>query len=138
MDNKQYRAGIIPYIIQNNEVYMLFMKPSNPKYGGDKYQIAKGKIDEGENSIQAAKREGLEELGLFSGNIIETYDLGVVLGRTYVYVAKIKDKNAFGDPHFETGSTSWMNLSEFLSEGRELHRPVIKAAYRLIVNREKL
>jgi len=37
-----YRAGVIPYFIENDEIKMLFMKPSKEKFGGNKFQIAKG------------------------------------------------------------------------------------------------
>lgn len=139
-DNKRvvYRAGVIPYMIQEGALKMLFMKPADPKYGGDTFQIAKGKIDPGEDAQQAALREGKEELGLFVGNIEKLESLGgPMLGRTYFYVAEIKDETMFGDAHFETGETRWMSESEFMRVGRDLHKPVVKAAIRLIRELEK-
>ena len=133
-----FRAGVIPYLIEGGKIKMLFMKPSDPRYGGDTFQIAKGKIDENEDDKTAALREGKEELGLFSGNIIETIPLGNFLGRMSVYVVKVLDKDLFGDPHFETKETRWMSEGEFLREGRELHRHVIKAAIRAIKQRERI
>jgi 8-oxo-dGTP pyrophosphatase MutT (NUDIX family) len=129
-----YRAGVIPYHIdENGTPSMLFMKPSHPDYGGDQFQMAKGKVDPGENSEQAALREGQEELGLFSGNVEKLHNLGNFLGRTQVYVAEIKNKTMFGDPHFETEETKWMTLPEFLEIGRPLHKPLVKAAHRWIL-----
>lgn len=29
-----HRAGTIPYVIENDEVYMMFMRPSDPEFGG--------------------------------------------------------------------------------------------------------
>ena len=136
MSKKIDRSGVIPYIIENGEIKMLFMMPSDPKFGGEQFQIAKGKHEEGDTAIEAGLREASEELGLFIGNISEAYDLGTFLGRTTIHVVKIKDKNLFGDPHFETKEVRWMSPDEFQTEGRDLHKPVIKAAVRLIKQRE--
>jgi len=126
------RAGLIPYIKEGDEIKMLFMKPSKAKYGGDVFQIAKGKQEKDEKIQDTALREAKEELGLFAGNVVDVTKLGEFLGRTTVFVAEIKDKDMFGDPHFETSDTKWMTLDEFLAEGRDLHKPVVKAAYRKI------
>lgn len=134
---KVYRAGVIPYYIKDNNIEMLFMKPSDPKFGGSDFQIAKGKKEDGESDEDAAFREASEELGLFKGNIIDKHDLGNFLGRTRIYIAEIKDKDMFGDPHFETGEVKWMTPEEFDKEGRTLHRPIVKAATRWI-NKNKL
>ena len=134
---KVYRAGVIPYYIKDDNVEMLFMKPSDPKFGGSDFQIAKGKKEDGESDEEAAFREASEELGLFKGNIIDKHDLGNFLGRTRIYIAEIKDKDMFGDPHFETGEVKWMTPKEFDKEGRTLHRPIVKAAARWI-NKNKI
>ena len=131
-----YRAGTIPYIVENGEIKMLFMRPSDPEYGGDKMQIAKGKIEEGETAMFAALREAKEEIGLFLGNVIKTEEVGVFMGRTTVFVAKVKNKAMFGEPSFETSDVKWMSLSEFMEEGRDLHRPVVQASHRLICKLE--
>jgi len=129
---KIYRAGVIPFYVADGEIKMMFMKPSNPKFGGDYFQIAKGKQEQGETDKETAFREAGEELGLFSGNILHKYDLGNFLGRTRIYLAEIKDPDMFGDPDEETGAVEWMSPEEFAKSGRELHRPVIKAAVRWI------
>lgn len=130
MGKKVYRAGVIPYIIENDQIKMMFMKPSDPTYGGHYYQIAKGKREEGETDEEAAFREAGEELGLFAGNIVERTELGTFLGRTTVFLAKIKDKQMFGDPCDETGATKWLTPEQFNDQGRDLHKPVVKAAVR--------
>lgn len=138
MAKKINRAGVIPYIIQNDKIQMLFMKPSDPTYGGDAFQIAKGKQETGESDAETAFREAGEELGLFPGNIDEKHNLGNFLGRTHVYLARIKDKDMFGDPCEETGGTRWMSPEQFDGAGRPLHRPVVKAAVRMINDKEGL
>ncbi|RLD76975.1 MAG: hypothetical protein DRJ15_14390 [Bacteroidetes bacterium] len=136
MQNRKlvYRAGVIPYIVEHDSIKMMFMMPSDPKgkFGGECFQIAKGKIEEGEDTKEAAFREANEELGLFEGNIISTHDLGTFLGRTDLYLAEIKDVEMFGDPHFETKKTTWMTPEEFEKNGRQIHKPVVKAAARVI------
>lgn len=117
---------------------MLFMKPSDDSYGGNSYQLGKGKMEEGEDPKEAGLREAGEELGLFKGNIEDIDDLGTFLGRTHVFVAKIKDKDMFGDPHFETQSVKWMTANDFAKEGRDIHKPVVKAAIRHIKKKEGL
>lgn len=142
MQNKKviHRAGVIPYTVEDESVIrMMFMMPNDPKgkYGGEFFQIAKGKIEEGEETEEAAFREANEELGLFKGNIITVHDLGTFLGRTHVYLAEIKDMDMFGDPHHETKETTWMTPEEFQKKGRKIHKPVVKAAVRVIQSKIK-
>jgi 8-oxo-dGTP pyrophosphatase MutT (NUDIX family) len=127
-----YRAGVIPFYVEDGEIKMLFMKPSDPKHGGKEFQIAKGKREEGESDEETAFREAREELGLFSGNVIQRVDLGTFLGRTRFFLAEIKDKDMFGDPDDEVSAVKWMTPEKFNSKGRSIHRPVIKAAMRKI------
>ena len=133
-----YRAGLIPYVVQDSQIKMMFMRPSDPDFGGDKFQIAKGKVEQGESTLDAALREAKEEIGLFVGNVIRTEQVGQFMGRTTVFVSKVKDENAFGDPHFETKDVTWMTLDEFLQKGRDLHKPVVKAAHRKILKMENI
>ena len=137
-DKKVYRAGTIPYIVEDGIIKMMFMRPSDPEYGGDKFQIAKGKVEDGESTMDAALREAKEELGLFIGNVIATEEVGVFMGRTTVYVAKVKDRNMFGEPSFETADTAWLSLTEFADVGRDLHYHVVQAAHSMIEKSEKL
>jgi 8-oxo-dGTP pyrophosphatase MutT (NUDIX family) len=133
MESKIYRAGLIPFIRINNNIEMMFMKPSDSTYGGTKYQIAKGKVEDGESFKDAAIREAKEELGFTMLNSIgEVHDLGNFLGRTQFYTVEIKNKDMFGLPHFETQSTKWMTEDQFLKTGRTLHNSIVKAAIRMI------
>jgi len=127
-----YRAAVIPYVIEDGIVKMMFMKPSNTQYGGDNFQIAKGRIEDGETAEQTARREGYEELGLREDNILTFNELGVFLGRTTFYVVGVADKTAFDQPHFETDETRWMTFEEFQKEGRDIHRSVVQSAMNLI------
>jgi 8-oxo-dGTP pyrophosphatase MutT (NUDIX family) len=137
---KVHRAGLVPYIIEDGEIKMMFMKPAPEvaEWSTDAFQLAKGKIEDGEDTMAAAIREAHEELGLFRGNIIKTEEVGVFMGRTTVFVSKVKDKDMFGLPSDETSEVAWMTRDEFLDEGRELHKPVIEACIRKICSIEKL
>jgi 8-oxo-dGTP pyrophosphatase MutT (NUDIX family) len=134
-----YRAAMIPYIVEDGKIQMMFMKPSDPEFGGDSFQLIKGKVEpEDESFEQAATRECKEEVGLFQGNVIKIHELGNFMGRTMVFVCKIKDKDMFGIPGDETGDTTWFSPEQFQDEGRILHKPVISAAARLIKKLEDL
>ena len=133
MSQKINRAGVIPYYIdESGTIKMLFMKPTNAKFGGDCFQIAKGKQEDGEQPEDTAFREANEELGLFKPNCDNIHDMGNFLGRTNIFIAEVQDLNMFGDPDSETGSTKWLTVDEFLEEGRMLHAPVVKAVARRI------
>lgn len=137
MSKKIYRAGIIPYYQDGDNIKMMFMIPAEKKFSGKEPQIAKGKMEDGESELETALREGKEELGLYKGNLEDIYELGKFLGRTTIFVARVKDVDMFGDPHFETESTKWMSPEEFQKSGRNLHKPIIKAAVRYIEKRNK-
>lgn len=121
-----WRAGIIPYqYADDGRVKMLFMQPSNPKYGGDKFQIAKGKIEPGETAEQAAKREVMEELGLTPNQFKSMNYLGLYMGRTHLYTAEVREDFSQIQCCDETGATKWMTFEEFVHNGRNLHISIV-------------
>lgn len=130
------RAGIIPYVIENDKILMMFMLPSNPEHGGDRFQIAKGSIEEGETPLEAAIREGGEELGLLDGNIEDVKRVGNFY-KIEIFIAKITDKDLFGAPYFETKETRWMTDKEFERIGRDFHIPIVAQATNIIKHLEK-
>jgi 8-oxo-dGTP pyrophosphatase MutT (NUDIX family) len=130
-EKKQPRGGVIPYFIENGTIQMMFMRPSDPTYGGKRYQIAKGKIEKGETPEEGAFREASEELGLFKPNIVRSESLGQ-FGTVHMFLAKIKDPNMFGDTTDETGAVIWWSPEEFQSNGRDWQKPIVKAAVRKI------
>ena len=124
--SKIYRAGIIPAIKIENVWHYLFMRPSDPKYGGDFFQIAKGRVDDTDSDfLHTAIREGQEELGLVPSNIRKIYYLGEFFGRTHLYVANVHSRDNFDSYTNETDAVAWMTSTQFMEEGRELHKPVI-------------
>ncbi len=141
MKNKKilYRAGMIPYVIEDGEVIMMFMKPSNTLYGGSEFQLCKGVVEDDDYDTKtAAIREGAEELGLRESNTESVTELGIFLGRTTVFVSKVTNKEDFDVPHYETQDTIWMSCNEFLSEGRPLHQDIVQIAEQVIRKEEGL
>jgi 8-oxo-dGTP pyrophosphatase MutT (NUDIX family) len=129
---KIVRAGLIPFILNDGKVNMYVMKPSDPKYGGTKWQIAKGQIDPGENPQKAATREAEEELGLRKSNILELFSVGSYWSNKFhVFGCIVKDPKAFGKPHYETGATAWINWQTWYSEGRREQTKMMSAAYKI-------
>jgi len=137
------KAGFIPYCrdSENGKIYMLFVKSSDPAYGGSKWQISKGMVDAGEKPIDTALREAQEEMGLNKANIkngtiqlgwqgriagdIEEYDLAIFIG-------EIISKTGFGKPDFEIAGTRWMTIQEFFQEGRRSHQAVVNNCFQKI------
>jgi len=139
MREKVYRAGLIPVYINPNNIeqsIMMFMIPSDQKYGGCSPQIAKGQIENGEQPDEAALREAHEELGLNEPNIYQLIDCGMWLGRTHMFVALVysADIEKFDTPHYETQSTMWLTIDQFKSQGRDIHIPVVEQLFNLILS----
>lgn len=128
MGNKTQKAGIVPFYFVDEEPHMMFMQPSNKNYGGGKFQIAKGHIDEGENPLEAALRECNEELGLVDSNIMWLEKCGEFFGNHHIYVALLKTNSPQKFDPFteETKEVAWMSESSFLEVGREKHKPVVQ------------
>jgi len=127
---KRARAGIIPYMWVNGQLQYLMMVSSDPKFGGMKPMISKGKIEPGEGTLQAAIREGQEELGLKRENIMhdtirDLADERVVLhSGAYsltLFSCQIIDRYDFDKWCDETEYVTWMTLEEFRDQGRKDH-----------------
>lgn len=138
MIKKIYRAGTIPYFIENKTIKMLFMVPSDSRYGGDLPQIAKGKQEDDETLLETAFREAEEELGLKRSNVLNFFKVGTFLGRTEIFVAKILNFNDFNEFNYETNRTIWLTDEEFYIHGRELHKEIIFEVVKLIKYKEDL
>ena len=136
------KAGFIPYITENGaERKFMFMIPSDANFGGTKPSFAKGMIDPGESSKQAAIREAEEELGLKQSNLkMDTVELawnGIMHGddESYamtMFVGEVKSKSDFNKAHWETGSVWWMTAEEFIAGGRRAHISVFKQIVSLL------
>lgn len=127
---KRARAGLIPYMRVDGVLHYLMMVSSDPKFGGPRPMISKGKIEPMEGVLDAAIREAEEELGLKRrnirhGTIIDVADERVVLhsGAYYLtlFACEVMDKYDFGKWCDETEYILWMTLDEFRDSGRRDH-----------------
>jgi 8-oxo-dGTP pyrophosphatase MutT (NUDIX family) len=142
------RAGVVPfYVGDDDQIHMMFMRPSNPKFGGHEFQVAKGVVEEDEEYYEAALREGFEELGLQRSNIHagRIYQLpgddtnpgsGCYLYTIKIYAVGVKsmDDAEFAPFSHETGATTWMTLKEYQATGRELMSPIVEDVVALVEN----
>lgn len=127
---KKARAGLIPFIKNDTGEYQyLMMVSSDPKFGGPRPMISKGKIEEGEDELGAAIREAEEELGLCMwntrGEVFEIFRGRTVLrSGAYdltVYAVEVIDRSKFVMWCDETLYIEWHTLASFKEEGRRDH-----------------
>jgi len=130
MKKTKIRAGLIPYIISDGQVIMLFMTPSKEQFGGSLPQIAKGVVDKEDIDYEtAAVREAEEELGLVQSNMKSSpVFLGKFLKTMHIYIVEVINTECFQPPHHETKSTHWLTYERYVNEGRNLQLPIVKAA----------
>lgn len=118
------KAGIIPIRIVKNKVEMLFMRPNDPKgvWGGEIFQIAKGGIEDTENALNAAVREGREELGIVISDFLHVPQL--IGTRPYfeneltVFGVIVNPKPKLQATTFETLDVKWLTPLKFAEIGR--------------------
>jgi len=135
------RAGFLPYVIEDDEPVFYFMKPSKAKFGGAQFQIAKGGLESGETSLDAALREAKEELGLRRSNVkddtVQLVWRGKMRGAEEVYtmsvyMGEIKKKDNFKEPTHETAETAWLTAKDFVKKGRQPQQHIVRKAAALV------
>ncbi len=129
------KAGIIPFIIENNKIYIYLYKPRarKPKLGRPGFQIAKGTrdiqtssgnwvaynpnlhaVENAETLLTTALREAIEEIGLQDSNIQELLEWGGVEFQSastgnskymWLYLAKLNNKHDFKEPDTQHADT---------------------------------
>lgn len=139
---KRARAGVVPYMKGEDGVLRyLMMVSSDPQFGGPRPMISKGKIERGEDPLEAAFREANEELGLRvdnvrNGSIVDLAAEQVVLkSGTYfltLFGCEIIDKWNFDKWTDETEYTVWMSLDSFRKKGRGDHVPFVERLEELV------
>lgn len=139
---KAVKAGVIPWHRRpDGSVIMQFMVSSDARYGGAAPQISKGNVDPGENILDAAYREGLEELGLRSANVIQQsvkivhdglFELKSTSYDMTIYSMQVVDLRDFADPHYETAYTVWLTREQFAKYGRKQHREIVEKTFEVV------
>lgn len=123
------RAGLIPFYVDGEGIIkMMFMVPTENEWIESVPQISKGRIEPGEMTLKAAIREAEEELGLKRSNLNRIEPVGQY-STIMFYVGQINDPDDFGSfDTTETTTTMWLDLKEYVEEGRALHIPVVQDA----------
>ena len=133
---KRARAGLIPFTrnVEGQLIYLM-MVSSDPKFGGPRPMISKGKIESGETALEAAVREAEEELGYKQRNARGAI-LPIFEGRQELYSGayhltvfgvEIQDRYDFDKWCDETEYTIWLTLDEFKNQGRRDHIKFVEA-----------
>lgn len=124
------RAGLVPYFTDANGVTkFLFMVSSNPRFGGPRPMVSKGKIEPDESPFDAAVREAEEELGFVKSNAAA---LSHLIGDEHVhlrstnyhltmYAVEVSSPYDFIRWGEETKYTTWLTAEEFRRIGRADH-----------------
>jgi 8-oxo-dGTP pyrophosphatase MutT (NUDIX family) len=115
-DQMPIRSGVIPYYIKNDQLWVRVMRPSDPKYGGTDWQLAKGRVDDLDPKA-AALKEGHEEVGLNPSNIKTMFKL-LYAQRLHVWAAEVINPTDFDEPHYETGAVTWLQLPQQIDQLR--------------------
>ena len=131
------KAGLIPYYFDHEQMRFkyLMMISSDPAFGGEKPMISKGGIEIGESEEEGALREAEEELGLIRSNLKSFYFLKKIVERNSsltFFAGEVISPSNFGPFHYETGSTHWMTLDEFIRDGREDHHHLVSELENLL------
>lgn len=138
---KMARAGLIPFMRgEDDTLRYLMMVSSDPKFGGPRPMISKGKIEIGESKLEGAVREAEEELGFKARNargpFLDVADERVHLhSGSYdlaVFGVEVMDKYDFDKWCDETEFTTWMTLDSFKQKGRKDHVKYVEILERIV------
>jgi len=127
--NLNKRAGTLPYFVElNGQIKFLLMVPINPKYDA-KPQIAKGRIEDGEDMFKTAMREAKEELGLKKKNMKRTPLHIGIWDKTDIFIVEVKKKDMLKKiDKDEVKKTIWLTIEDYRKSGRKSQRAVLELA----------
>jgi 8-oxo-dGTP pyrophosphatase MutT (NUDIX family) len=125
--DKKERGGLLPYYIENDEIYFCLMIPSDPMFGGSKPQISKGGLDKGETTLQAAIREAKEELGYIHKSSYNLEQIHVENNITW-YCVKV-DSTKLNPHDKETKKVVWLKSKKAYEVIRTWQKPMLAKAY---------
>lgn len=159
------KAGLLPFYQHPDgtiEVYLMCPKASRPELGPPKFQIAKGTrmirdagksrdvqasdfpledLSRTEDLLATALREGAEEIGLRTENLVKIYVAKSFIFSSassgnerymMLYAGLVHDREAFDAPDSFTAKTAtcqWMTLEECKEQAREDHLAIIEEIY---------
>jgi len=145
-------AGILLYKLENSELQVLLVHPGGPfwsKKDTGAWSVPKGEFTEGEEPLEAAKREFYEETGVeISGDFLSLTPVKMKSGKlVYAYaienefdISKLKS-NTFkiewppksgNEKEFpEIDKAEWMNIATAVQKINESQMPLIEELLRL-------
>jgi len=125
------KAGGFPFYIKSGTLYVCLFKSNNDYYGGDKPQMSKGHIDEGESPLDAALRECHEELGIekqwLENDAIFVDDFHFI-GEVEDYTQAVFGFNVQCEKEVQIGTEGtgvWMEYAEAVKEIRTTQLPFL-------------
>ena len=140
------RAGLVPYIRDTDgNVRYLMMVSSNPRFGGPRPMVSKGKIEPHETPFEAAVREAEEELGFIKANACS---LSEKIGDEHIwlrstnyhltmYAVEVSSKYDFSRWGDETKYTIWLTEEEFKARGRADHIVFVERIAAMLKEKKK-
>lgn len=138
------KAGVVPFYIENNNIKIMLVIPSNPAYGGTHYQISKGRQDGNEKPIETAKREAFEEMGLDKSNVSDFFFCAKekIQGMTrsynlHIFAAEIKNPLKFSKSDFEIKTKNWIDADNIMII-RRTQQSLIKKVIKQIKKRKNI
>lgn len=133
IDYEENRTSGAGFIIINNEGKVLGLDT----FDGD-IDIPKGKVDEGETALEAARRELFEEAGI--SNVSFPYgELPIVINNISVYVSLTNEQpNIMPNPHsgiIEHADATWNSFSQMKTHSIEFLKPFILVAESVVTSK---
>jgi hypothetical protein len=159
-EDRQYmKAGIIPYVLDGSKPLYLMMKPhsKSSRLPPPTFQICKGTrmylhrgsgwrdmrpgdepVENKEDLLVTALREGVEEVGLMLEHIVSLENVGPYKFQSektgknkymWLFTAKLASQEhllPMSDIAQTTAERTWMSAQEFEAVGREDHRTIVR------------
>jgi ADP-ribose pyrophosphatase len=143
-------VGVLPVDVARQEVVLIrqFRLPSHLANGkGDLVEIVAGSIETGEQPVDAARRECVEEIGVAPDAVIELFsyfttpgitDEEVVVFLASVDAAKVSSRTMHEDEYIEVLRVPFDAAIAALAENKMLNGPLVIALQWLALNRARL
>lgn len=122
---KPKRSGLIPVYMEYGRVFVCCMIPSNPAFGGNMPQMAKGHIENDLSPKDNAIKEAVEELGLKESNIYDIRYIGDYT-RIAAFTCLVNDPDDFDEPHWESECSIWVDITDSLNDVRDVQRDIFR------------
>lgn len=128
--DKPIRKAVRCYLIKGNKIVAICNKDDKVSNKNGFYDIAGGKIEEGETPMQAAIREMKEETGLVISNLKEKGKMIIEYPHRIFDFTIFTTKECEGTPQdFEENSSEWIEIDELLQKEKLLPNSLILSRF---------